>query len=136
MNDVHIITVKKSRKYGGLYIFDDLAKGLVKEPFVTDASAVIDRMKKDKGIKGSNVTIMFSKTFLPKNDEVLVLIKKLRERYAIKDSTTNKFIIKEYVNGKYVSGTYKTSKDETLWLCPAQLKYFDKIAPVIYVKLI
>lgn len=135
MNAVHVITVRKTRKYGNLYIFDDLDKGLIKEPFVTNASAVIDRMKNDKKIKGVRVTLMFANTFLPGYDEVLVLTKKHRERFAVKDPNSGDFIIKEYARGKFVSSTYVTSKQETLWLCPAQLKYFDKIPNVIYVKL-
>ena len=116
MNDVHVITVKKSRKYGGLYVFDDITKGLIKEPFVTDASAVIDDLKKMKKIKGNSITIMFSKSYIPRCDETLVLVKKHRDRYAVKNLVTGKYDIKEYVKGKYVSGTYVTTTGKSLWL--------------------
>lgn len=100
-------------KYNGTWVFDDVDRGLIKEPFVAGIDKILDKLTQyipdaDKGFK-----LLFSESYLPKADVKLVWMRK--------------------------EGGGNWYKAPTLgmegWLCPALYKYFKEAPNQIYIKI-
>ena len=109
MNSLFVIA---PYKYEGMWVFDDPAVGLSKEPFIAGIDTMIDKVvasipDADKGFRA-----IFSATPFPGADF------KLEWR-------------REESGGNwYYSDQFKMEG----WLCPAHLKYFPSAPREIYVK--
>jgi hypothetical protein len=93
-------------KYEGLWVFDDEKVGLLQEPFVSGADAVIDRMVADIPDAAEGFTLIFSDRPFP--------------------GYQGEFHWRrEEFGGHWY---YSPALDMEGWLCPALFKYFD-LAP-------
>lgn len=99
-------------RYEGMWVFDDPRVGLHREPFVSGADAVIDRLVADVPNAEKGFRLLFSATPFP--------------GYAAKLEWRRE----EYGGNWYFSSDFKMEG----WLCPALLKYFDAAPKEIYVK--
>jgi hypothetical protein len=99
-------------KYSGVWVFDDPAVGLVKEPFVSGADLMIDRMVEGIPDAEQGVTILFSAGPFPGFQHEFV-----RRR-------------EEFGGNWYASEEYNMEG----WLCPALFKYFDTAPERLYVQ--
>ncbi len=101
-------------KWEGMWVFDDDAVDLVKEPFVAGADDIIDQALQLKGISDgeSGFRLIFSGGQFPAYD---VKFDWLREGDG---------------------GNWYQSDDFGIegWLCPALFKYFDEAPQQIYAK--
>jgi hypothetical protein len=106
MNSLFVIA---PYRYSGMWVFDDPAVGLVKEPFVSGIDTMIDRVVADAKIPDAEngFTIVFSAQPFPGYQL------QLQWRRA------------EYGGNWY----YSPQLDIEGWLCPALFKYFES-APV------
>lgn len=101
-------------KYEGLWVFDDEAVGLDKEPFVEGADTMIDRVIAEKGLLDAEAgfRLMFSAGEFP--------------RYDVKFEW-----MREGEGGNW----YKSEKHQLEgWLCPALFKYFEDAPSTIYAR--
>jgi hypothetical protein len=98
------ITVIAPYKYQGIWVFDDARVGLVQEPFVDDANAIIDAMTADISNASSGFTMIFSANAFPGS--------RYRLEWRRADGTGNWY--------------YSSELDAEGWLCPALLRYFEK----------
>ena len=99
-------------KYEGSWVFDDPDAGLDKEPFVSGADVIMDKLvlgipNADKGF-----CLLFSASPFP--------------GYMLKLDWKRE----EYGGNWYYSEKYKMEG----WLCPALFKYFDSAPKQIYAK--
>ena len=101
-------------KYQGLWVFDDATVGLVREPFIAGADAIIDKALEQKGIKnGANgFRLLFSVHPFPGYD----------------------FEFEWNRAGDGGNWYYARAFDMEGWLCPALLKYFETAPKRIYAK--
>ncbi len=99
-------------KYEGMWVFDDSAVGLYREPFVAGIDTMIDRLVADIPNADRGFRAIFSAAPFPGYDV------KLEWRRA--DSGGN----------WYYSGQFNMEG----WLCPAMFKYFSAAPREIYVK--
>ena len=90
-------------KHEGLWVFDDPAVGLVKEPFVAGADTIIDRMVEGIPNAENGVTIIFSAQNFPGSQYELEWRR-------------------EEIGGNWY---YSRKLDLEGWLCPALFKYFE-----------
>lgn len=101
-------------KYEGMWVFDDEAVGLVKEPFVEGADTIIDKALEMKGIAGADqgFRLLFSAGPFPRYD---LKLRWLREGDG---------------------GNWYESEDLQMegWLCPALFKYFDDAPRELYAR--
>jgi hypothetical protein len=99
-------------RHQGLWVFDDEAVGLAREPFVAGADGILDRLA--AGIPGAEAgfTLLFAPTPFPGVQAEAVW---LRE---------------EYGGNWYHCPAFGADG----WLCPALLKYFDTAPPRLYVR--
>lgn len=97
-------------KHEGLWVFDDPAVGLTKEPFVAGADVIIDRMVEGIPNATAGVTILFSATPFPGVQHELEWRR-------------------EEVGGNWY---YSPKLNLEGWLCPALFKYFDRAPERIY----
>lgn len=109
MNSIFVIA---PYKYEGMWVFDDSRVGLHREPFVSGADVMIDRLvakmpNADKGFR-----LLFSATPFP---GYLVKLEWRRE---------------EYGGNWYYSPQFGMEG----WLCPALFKYFKEAPPEIFIK--
>ena len=97
-------------KAGGLWVFDDPAVGLTREPFVSGADAIIDRLVQEIPDAKSGFTLLFSAQPFPG------------------------FQAEFEWRGEEFSGNwyYSPALGMEGWLCPALLKYFDCAPKRIY----
>lgn len=109
MNSLTAIHPYKSE---GMWVFDDPRVGLVKEPFVAGADAMIDKMVENIPDAAAGVTIIFSGNPFPGHQHAFDW---QREEFG-----GNWYLSKEYgMEG---------------WLCPAMFKYFDKAPARLFVQ--
>ena len=97
-------------RYEGMWVFDDSSVGLTREPFVSGADAVIDRMVESIPGAENGFNLVFSGESFPGYDL------KLDRR-------------------KSESGGYWYYSSELKmegWLCPALFKYFEEAPEVLY----
>jgi hypothetical protein len=99
-------------KVQGVWVFDDSAAGLVREPFVAGADVLIDRMVAHIPDAESGVTLVFSGNPFPGYQHEF---QRRRE---------------EYGGRWYHSDEYQMEG----WLCPAMFKYFDAAPEKLYVE--
>lgn len=94
----------------GMWVFDDERAGLVREPFVSGADTVIDRMVEVIPGAADGFTLIFSDKPFPGHQLVLEW---RREEH----------------DGNWY---YAADLDMEGWLCPALFKYFDATPASIY----
>jgi hypothetical protein len=100
-------------RYEGLWVFDDAATQLVREPFVGGMDLILDRITAGIPDAARGFTIVFSAIPFPGHEHVL---KWLREEMG--------------------GNTYRhVATGMEGWLCPALLKYFDTPPKTIYIQI-
>lgn len=106
---------------GKTWVFDDVTRGLVSEPFVFGSSEILTALTKIKfGMVGmQKFKLMFSKYPLPEVHAKFIKI----DKKAVTGAWYKIEINNQYVNGR--EG----------WLCPATLKYFKDYPDIIYIHL-
>lgn len=97
-------------KYEGLWVFDDEKAGLDKEPFVSGADDIIEKMVENIPDANKGFNLLFSAIPFPGHELELV--------WKREDSGGNWY--------------YSPSLEMEGWLCPALFKYFDKAPPKLY----
>lgn len=97
---------------GGVWVFDDPVKQLVREPFVGEINRMIDQLTADIPDARSGFQLIFSPRPFPGYH---LSVRKVRSEY---DGTW------------YVCNELQTEG----WLCPALLLYFAEAPDEIYVK--
>lgn len=109
MNSLFVIA---PYKYQGMWVFDDERVELVREPFVSGADTMIDKIVKDIPDAHDGFHLIFSATPFPGCNAKLL---HLREEFG---------------------GNWYSWPESALegWLCPALSKYFAQAPPEIYVR--
>lgn len=99
-------------KYEEVWVFDDEAVGLVKEPFVSGMPQIIELLTRNIPESNKGFALFFSKTPFPTYQ---VKLEWKREEYG---------------------GNWYFWQEKNLegWLCPALFKYFDETPSEIYCK--
>ena len=97
-------------KYEGMWVFDDPATGLVREPFVSGIDQMIDRAVAEIPHAERGFRLLFSATPFPG------FTLKLEWR-------------REEFGGNWY---YASQYDLEGWLCPALFKYFDQAPRELY----
>lgn len=97
-------------RHHGLWVFDDPAVGLLQEPFVAGADAIIDRAVAQIPDAESGFTLLFSAHPFPGHQ--------LQFEWR-----------REEMSGNWY---YSPALDMEGWLCPALLKYFERAPTRIY----
>jgi hypothetical protein len=99
-------------KFEGLWVFDDASKGLNKEPFISGADLIIDRMVQEIPNAEHGFTLLFSSAPFPG------------------------FGFEFEWRRADLSGNWYYNKilDLEGWLCPALLKYFESPPKNLYVQ--
>jgi hypothetical protein len=99
-------------RHAGTWVFDDLSRGLSKEPFVAGIPELIDKLVADIPGADKGFRLTFSAQEFPGYEDKLIWKR-------------------EEVSGNwYYSETFKAEG----WLCPALFKYFKQAPKTIYVK--
>jgi len=98
-------------RYSGMWVFDDESKGLDKEPFVSGADAIIDRLVSEIPDAANGFTMVFSAEPFPGYQASAVWVRQ--------ESGGNWY--------------YSAQFDMEGWLCPALLRYFDAAPRELYV---
>lgn len=101
MNAINIIS---PYRYLGMWVFDDARVGLVQEPFISGADAIIDRAVAHISDAQSGFLMLFSSSPFPGHQ--------LRLEWRRAEMDGNWY--------------YSRDLDMEGWLCPALLKYFDR----------
>ncbi len=99
-------------KHEELWVFDDDSVGLLREPFVSGADVIIDRLVEAIPNAGQGFTLFFSASGFPGYQAELEWRR-------------------EDMGGNWY---YSPTLDAEGWLCPALLKYFEKATKKIYVQ--
>ena len=107
MNSILVI---RPYKYEGVWVFDDPATDLVREPFVSGADVILDRMTASLPSAASGFTLLFSEQPFP--------------GYQCEFQWRRE----EFGGNWYFSPQY----DMEGWLCPALFKYFPTAPERIY----
>lgn len=110
MNAINIIT---PYKYEGLWVFDDARAGLSKEPFVSGADTMIDRVVADIPDADQGFVMLFSQTPFPGYA--------FRLQWRRADCGGNWYHSQEL--------------DMEGWLCPALFRYFEQAPEDIFVQI-
>jgi hypothetical protein len=97
-------------KYEGVWVFDDDSVSLVREPFVSGADDIIDRMVENLDDAESGFSLVFSAKPFPGYDA------KFEWR-------------REEFEGNWY---YSADLEMEGWLCPALFKYFDFVPEELY----
>jgi hypothetical protein len=133
MNAIFTINVYKE---GSTWYFDDNHRDIIREPFVLGASELITYLV---GADKQKATISFSESAIPNPDLVLTCTTKCHP-HTLKDITkSDGKVIPSYEEDKTLepeSGWYVDQNGNICWLCPAQLKFFNKVADTIFIKVI
>jgi hypothetical protein len=88
----------------GMWVFDDAAVGLVKEPFVSGADRIIDRLAEQVPDARNGFILIFSELPFPGHQVSL-----------------------EWLREECGGNVYRCNElDMVGWLCPALLKYFNE----------
>jgi hypothetical protein len=109
MNSLFVIA---PYRYAGMWVFDDPATGLVREPFVSGIDVMIDRLTATIPDAANGFRLIFSHTPFP--------------GYTFKLEWRRE----EYGGNWYYSPNYEMEG----WLCPALFKYFREAPREIYVR--
>ena len=109
-------------RHAGMWVFDDPAVGLVKEPFVSGADIVFDHIAgRHEDFSKTTACVAFSTTPIPDHDVHAVLTGE--------DGHDGHFYKVEKFKGD------EAMEGFPFWLCPALLKYYDGAPSDIYVKI-
>jgi hypothetical protein len=141
-------------KQGKTWMFDEERLGIKAEPFVLGASELIQKYLDRKGMKRrrKNIPITFSKGYIPGADIVLTCVlkcypisSKFKELDTLADEgdinalvTLHDISLQEDISDyskEAESAWYVDQEYQECWLCPAQLKFFGKVAETIYAKI-
>lgn len=98
--------------YAGTWVFDDIRRGLIREPFVAGIPGIIEKLVEDISDAEKGFRLYFSAQPFPGHTHTLVWIRE--------DSGGNWYECPQY-------------KMEG-WLCPALFKYFNGAPKIIYFK--
>jgi hypothetical protein len=109
---VNSLRVLAPYKYEGMWVFDDPAVGLVREPFVAGIDTMIDRLVADIPNAQAGFRLVFSMTFFPTHTV------KLEWR-------------REEGGGNWY---FCPQLNLEGWLCPALFKYFDEAPSELYAR--
>jgi hypothetical protein len=109
---VNAINVIAPYRYLGMWVFDDARVGLVQEPFVSGADAIIDRAVADIPDAQSGFQMLFSSSPFPGHQ--------FRLEWRRVEMDGNWY--------------YSPDLDMEGWLCPALLKYFDQAPRELFVQ--
>jgi hypothetical protein len=94
----------------GMWVFDDAAVGLVKEPFVSGADRIIDRLVEQVPDAHNGFILIFSELPFPGHQVSL-----------------------EWLREECGGNVYRCNElDMVGWLCPALLKYFNEAPKQIH----
>ena len=104
------IQIIKPYLYAGTWVFDDETTGLIREPFVEGADAIIDLMVKDMEYAEEGFKLIFSDSPFPNYQLELKRVKK------------------EFDGWWYESETLQMDG----WLCPALFLYFEEAPLNLY----
>lgn len=109
-------------RHHGMWVFDDEATGLVKEPFVSGADILFDHMA-GRHLDGTNteVSIAFSTTPMPGYDVSFTLT-------GADGHDGHYYKVTEFVGDEDMVGF-------PFWLCPALLKYYPQAPKNVYIKI-
>lgn len=111
-NSIHTIQPYRD---GGALVFDDPARGLVKEALVGGTDLILEVAARAAGADPAHFTLLFAAIPFPGHQATALWIEKgeagLGDWYRVR--------IPEVVSGDG-------------WLCPALLKYFDSAPPKIF----
>jgi hypothetical protein len=110
--EVNSIFVIAPYQYEGLWVFDDSRVGLYREPFVSGADLMIDRLVANIPNAGKGFRLLFSARPFP--------------GYTVKLQWRRE----EYRGNWYYCPQYEIEG----WLCPALFKYFAEAPAEIYVQ--
>ena len=97
-------------KYEGMWVFDDPAVGLVREPFVAGIDTMIDKLVSSIPDAENGFRLLFSATPFP--------------GYTVKLEWRRE----EYGGNWYYSSQFNMEG----WLCPALFRYFEKAPSELY----
>lgn len=109
MNAIRVIC---PYKWNGLWVFDDDRVGLVREPFVAGADVVLDLITADIPDAASGFQLLFSDQPFP------------GFQYEFE------WRREEYGGNWYYSPQFNREG----WLCPALMRYFDRVPQRLYVQ--
>jgi hypothetical protein len=109
MNSLFVIA---PYRYNGMWVFDDPAVGLVREPFVSGIDRMIDELVAKIPAAGNGFRLIFSPTPFPGYEA------KLEWRR------------EEFGGNWYFSANYGIEG----WLCPALFKYFKEAPRELYAR--
>src|SRR5262249_5010721 len=109
MNELRVIA---PYRHDGMWVFDDDAVGLVREPFISGADTMIDRVVADLPGAEGGFLLIFSSTPFPGDP--------LRLDWRRPDCGGNWY--------------YSSDLDMEAWLCPALFRYFRETPEHIYVR--
>ncbi len=99
-------------RYAGTWVFDDRARGLIKEPFVMGIPELIDKLVADIPDADKGFRLIFSAREFPEYDDKLI-----------------------WKRGGTGGNWYCSEKHKAEgWLCPALFKHFKEAPKEIYVK--
>jgi hypothetical protein len=106
-----IMTIAPYR-HNGTWVFDDLAAGLVREPFIAGVPEMIDVLVEDIPDAESGFRMLFSAGPFPGHQKMLTW------------------------NRAEAGGNYYRLDDPPMegWICPAMFQYFKEAPPELYVK--
>jgi hypothetical protein len=109
---MNAILVIHPYKFHGQWVFDDPTVGLNKEPFVSGADTMLDRLTEDIADAGQGVTVLFSSRAFPGYQHEVA---RVREEFG---------------------GNWYRSEQFGLegWLCPALFKYFAEAPETLYLQ--
>jgi hypothetical protein len=104
------LTVIQPYKSNGLWVFDDPAVGLVREPFVAGIPEIIEAAVRDIPDADTGFNLIFSASPFPGQQVEL-----------------------EWLREEYGGNWYRwTATGQEGWLCPALFKYFDAAPRRLY----
>lgn len=109
---MNAISVIMPYKYESLWVFDDPAAGLVREPFISGIDIIIDRLVVSIPNADGGFRLLFSASPFP---GYTVKLEWRREEY----------------DGNWY---YAPQFDMEGWLCPALFKYFDTSPRELYAR--
>lgn len=109
------ILLLKPYQAAGTWVFDDVAHGLVAEPFVCGMPAIIDRALTENGIShpDSGFRLIFSASPFPGHHVKLTWVREGEGR---------------------CGNWYVSDRNEQGWLCPALFHYFREAPLAIYAR--
>ena len=110
MNAINVIA---PYKHLGMWVFDDLRVGLVQEPFVAGADAMMDRIAANVPDAKNGFTLIFSGSRFPAYE------------YRF-----------DWLRADADGGNWYRSEEYGMegWLCPALFRYFEEAPKQIYVQ--